>query len=217
MRGSHKWPVDSTQKGSLMRKAFPCLDVTVTRCFYRFQWGHLHHLNPLCYGLRGLAGAVIIAAILQGLHRMSIWSALWLSRWIFSPYTYNNRQSVPIMAKYRGLLITKKITNSPLWASYQIHKIVGAHALGMPGTFSPSPQVSDPGMHHGTCVTHVPWCMPGSLTNAFLWNRRRGETFPAFPAHAHPQFCVSGKRPMGPVLLKWFNINLSVDQLLHPL
>ena len=24
-------------------------------------------------------------------------------------------------------------------------------------------QVSDPGMHHGTCVTHVPWCMPGSL------------------------------------------------------
>ena len=23
--------------------------------------------------------------------------------------------------------------------------------------------VSDPGMHHGTCVTHVPWCMSGSL------------------------------------------------------
>ena len=22
---------------------------------------------------------------------------------------------------------------------------------------------SDPGMHHGTCVTHVPWCMSGSL------------------------------------------------------
>ena len=26
------------------------------------------------------------------------------------------------------------------------------------------PIVSDPGMHHGTCVTHVPWCMSGSLT-----------------------------------------------------
>ena len=25
------------------------------------------------------------------------------------------------------------------------------------------PQVSDPGMHHGTCVTHVPWCMSRSL------------------------------------------------------
>ena len=74
----------------------------------------------------------------------------------------------------------------PSWASYQIHKIAGAHARRMPGTFSPSAQVSDPGMHHGTCVTHVPWCMPGSLTNGFLWNRRRGKTFPAFPAHAQP-------------------------------
>ena len=28
------------------------------------------------------------------------------------------------------------------------------------------PLVSDPGMHHGTRVTHVPWCMSGSLTRA---------------------------------------------------
>ena len=27
------------------------------------------------------------------------------------------------------------------------------------------PFVSDPGMHHGTCVTHVPWCMSGLLTH----------------------------------------------------
>ena len=26
------------------------------------------------------------------------------------------------------------------------------------------PLVSNPGMHHGTCVTRVPWCMSGSLT-----------------------------------------------------
>ena len=26
------------------------------------------------------------------------------------------------------------------------------------------PLVSDPGMHHRTCVAHVPWCMSGSLT-----------------------------------------------------
>ena len=43
------------------------------------------------------------------------------------------------------------------------------HAPGMPGTFSPLPTskesaVSDPGMHHGTCVTHVPWCMSESPT-----------------------------------------------------
>ena len=74
------------------------------------------------------------------------------------------------------------------WASCQIRKIADAHAPGMPGTFSPSPQVSDPDMHHGTCVTHVPWCMPGSLYSSFLWNRRRGKTFPAFPAHAQPVF-----------------------------
>ena len=72
------------------------------------------------------------------------------------------------------------------WASCKIRKIAGAHAPGMPGTFSPPPQVSDTDMHHGTCVTHVPWCMPGSLTSGFLWSRSVGKTFPAFPAHAQP-------------------------------
>ena len=70
------------------------------------------------------------------------------------------------------------------WVSCQIRKIAGAHAPEMPGTFSPPPRVSDPDMHHGTCVTHVPWCMPGSLASGFLWSRSRGKSFPAFPAHA---------------------------------
>ena len=35
--------------------------------------------------------------------------------------------------------------------------------------------VSDPGMHHGTCMTHVPWCMPGSLTCG------DGENVPGIP------------------------------------
>ena len=44
-----------------------------------------------------------------------------------------------------------------------------SHAPGMPGTFSPhrhqgKPLVSDPGMHNGRCVTHMPWCMSWSLT-----------------------------------------------------
>ena len=72
------------------------------------------------------------------------------------------------------------------WASCQIRKIAGAHAPGMLGTFSLSPRVSDPDMHYGTCVTHVPWCMLGSLTSGFLWNWRWGKTFPALPAHAQP-------------------------------
>ena len=70
----------------------------------------------------------------------------------------------------------------PPWASWQIRKIAGAHAPGMPGTFSPPPQLSDPDMHHGTCVTHVLWCMPGSLTSGFLWSRPREGIVPGIPA-----------------------------------
>ena len=82
------------------------------------------------------------------------------------------------------------------WASCKIRKIAGAHAPGMPGTFSPSPQVSDPDMHHGTCVTHVPWCMPGTLTGGFLWNRWRGKRSRHSRRMRNLQFYVSGKRPM---------------------
>ena len=92
-----------------------------------------------------------------------------------------------------GVIVNWTLGKNLPWASCQIRKIAGAHAPGMPGTFSPSPQVSDPGMHHGTCVTHVSWCMPGSLTNGFLWNRRRGKRSRRM---RNLQFCVSGKRPM---------------------
>ena len=44
-------------------------------------------------------------------------------------------------------------------------KLRVAHAPGMPGMFSPPLRVS---------MTHVPWCMPGSLTTGFLWSRWRG-------------------------------------------
>ena len=37
------------------------------------------------------------------------------------------------------------------------------------------PLVSDPGMHHGTCGTHVLWCMSESLT------RSGGENVPGIP------------------------------------
>ena len=60
----------------------------------------------------------------------------------------------------------------------QIRTIAGAHAPWMPGTFSPPPRVSDPDMLHGTCVTHVPWGISGSLTCGFLWSRRQGKKVP---------------------------------------
>ena len=42
------------------------------------------------------------------------------------------------------------------WTSYQIHKIAG-WARFPRHWLQRKPLVSDPGMHHGTCVTHVPW------------------------------------------------------------
>ena len=75
-------------------------------------------------------------------------------------------------------------------------KLRVAHAPGMPGTFSLTPWVSDPDMHHGTCVAHVPWCMSGSLTNGFLWNRWREKRSQHSWRMRNPQFCVSGKRSM---------------------
>ena len=67
------------------------------------------------------------------------------------------------------------------WASYQIRKIAGCACAGNAGNVFPRRRlqrkllVSDPGMHPGTCVTHVPWCIPGSRT------RSGGENVPGIP------------------------------------
>ena len=72
------------------------------------------------------------------------------------------------------------------WASYQIRKIAGCACAGNAGNVFPrrrfqmKPLVSDPGMLHGTCVTHVPWCMSGSLTCG------DGENVPGIPGACAP-------------------------------
>ena len=73
-----------------------------------------------------------------------------------------------------------------LWTSYQIRKIAGCACAGNAGNVFPRRRfqrkllVSDPGMHHGTCVTHVPWCMSGSLTCG------DGENVPGIPGACAP-------------------------------
>ena len=53
------------------------------------------------------------------------------------------------------------------------------------------PLVTDPGMHHGTCLTHVPWCNSGSLT------RGGGENVPGIPgACATHNFTYLARGPM---------------------
>ena len=72
------------------------------------------------------------------------------------------------------------------WASYQIRNIVGCACAGNAGNIFPRRQfqrkllVSDPGMHHGTCVTHVPWWMSRSLTSD------GGENDPGIPGACAP-------------------------------
>ena len=113
-----------------------------------------------------------------------------LSHW--NPFEY--RTSVNFIYDLPGVQISCRYLAA--WASYQIRKIAGAHAPGMPGTFSPPPRVSDPDIHHGTCVTHVPWCMPGSLTGGFRWIRQRGKRSRHSRRMRNSQFYTSGKRPM---------------------
>ena len=87
-------------------------------------------------------------------------------------------------------LLRCHLDNGPLT---RYAKLRVAHA---PGTFSPPPLISDPDMHHGTCLTYVPWCMSGSLTSGFLWNRWRGKRSRHIRRMCNTQFCVTGKRPM---------------------
>ena len=50
--------------------------------------------------------------------------------------------------------------------------------------FQRKPLVSDPGMHRGTCVTCVPWCMSGSLT------RGEGENIPEITGACATRNCA---------------------------
>ena len=75
------------------------------------------------------------------------------------------------------------------------------HAPGVPGTFSPPPN-SDSSMHHGMCVTYVPWCKSGLLTSGFLrsqWGKCYGIpgacathnfTYLARGSWVHDQHCI---------------------------
>ena len=99
-------------------------------------------------------------------------------------------------------LLSGQARLSRAWASYQMRKI--AHVPGCRERFPPPSQVGDPDMHHGTCVTHVPWCMPGSLTSGFLWSRWRGKRSLHSRRMRNPHFHVSGKKPIVPEMMTTF-------------
>ena len=120
-------------------------------------------------------------------------------------------------AKWRQLrlglsgLILFYICHEPL---IRYVKLRVAHAPGMPGTFSLPPRVSNPDMHHGTCVTNVPWCMVGSQTSGFLWSRWRRRRSRPSRRMCNPQLYVSGKRPMATHLVVGFFCHLGDHSIL---
>ena len=49
--------------------------------------------------------------------------------------------------------------------------------------------VNEPGMHHGTCVTHVSWCMSGSLTRG---GRENISSIPGACANCNSAYLARG-------------------------
>ena len=100
----------------------------------------------------------------------------------FPPFFKGLWQSVPLHNPdgYRLGLCKETMKESSNGPVTRYVKLWVAHAPGMPGTFprhliQRKPLVSDPGMYHATCVTHMSWCMPGSLI------RGGGENVPGIP------------------------------------
>ena len=103
-----------------------------------------------------------------------------------------NTWTIPVLSqsceneRLCGGLVRPSTQRLTKWASYQIRKIAGCACAGNAGNVFPrrrfqrKPLVSDPGMHHGTCVTHVPWCMSGSRT------RGGGKNVPGIPGACAP-------------------------------
>ena len=95
--------------------------------------------------------------------------------------------------------IGKYVMGLMRWASYHIRKIAGFACAGNAGNVFPRRRfqretlVSDPGMHHGTCVTHVPWCMSGSLT---CGDR---ENVPGIPGACAPTILRIWQEAHGPI------------------
>ena len=62
-------------------------------------------------------------------------------------------------------------------------------------------------MHHGTCVTHVPWCMSGSLASG------GGENVPGIPGACAPAIFCIWQEAHGIITYPYPNINKGLAEL----
>ena len=118
-----------------------------------------------------------------------------LNHWMHCYDGPHQSQKTDVILGYMSIRYMDQTRQSG-WASCHISKIEGCAYAGNAGKISLPPRASDPDMHHGTCVTHVPWCMPGSLTSGFLWRQWRGNRSRHSRRMRNLPFYVSGKRPI---------------------
>ena len=133
-----------------------------------------------------------------------VWSQVWrilqvrICIFIYGIYetSLNISQLILVSRYWRHSKWPKRRNTATQWASYHIRKIVGCACAGKAGNFFPrhrlqrKPLLCDPGVHHGTCATHVPWCMSGSLT------RGGGKRSQHSRRMRNTQYCVSGQKSM---------------------
>ena len=131
------------------------------------------------------------------------WGLIWLTMNVFDMDEkrrfYQSRYLQEIILRYQN----NGCVHGPLT---RYVKLRVAYAPGMPGTFSPALRASDPDMHHGMCVKHVPWCMPGSLTRGFLWSRWWEKCSLHSLRMRNPQFYVSRKRLIANAWIIFINL-----------
>ena len=101
-------------------------------------------------------------------------------------YPYGGSKCPMCFAEGMGIWICLNCSVDPTirhfnssWTCYQTCKIAGCAGNAGNGfrttDFKGKPLVGGPGMQHRTCVTHVSWCMSGSLTCG------GGENVPSIP------------------------------------
>ena len=122
---------------------------------------------------------------------------LWFREWELLYFDKKSLQSVPKVRMVNSHHQFRQWLTEP-WASCQIRKIAGCACGGNVGNVFPATAVlSDPDIHEGACMPHMPWCISGSLTYSFLWSPWLGKCSRHSRRMRYPQFYVSGMRPMG--------------------
>ena len=158
MRRIHWWPVDSHEKGPVKRKCFHLITPLYINMFSNtpFSVGN--------FTIKSTDATKIILCTHWFIFYIH-WPVFIRIAWVIGERTESGQGlgTKAISCTLSHVFISPITETCYVCKQANKHKqcvtLRVAHTPGMPGTFSPPPRVSDPDMHNGTCVTHVPWCM----------------------------------------------------------